>query len=103
MMKRNAILKCADCGFAAEVVAECGCTDCAVSCCGKPMTVLQEKTADAKGEKHVPYPMDNGKGGTKVLVGQAMAHPMIKGFDSTSSLLNLYILSGSFRWGSIMK
>ena len=77
MLKQNTVLKCADCGFVTEVVAECKCETCAITCCGKPMAVLEEKTADSKGEKHVPFPMDNGKGGTKVVVGENMAHPML--------------------------
>lgn len=76
MLKKNTILKCNDCGFVTEVVAECNCENCEITCCGKPMVVLDEKTADSKGEKHVPFPMDNGKGGMKVVVGENMAHPM---------------------------
>lgn len=77
MLKKNTILKCNDCGFVTEVVAECNCENCEITCCGKPMAVLEEKTADSKGEKHVPFPMDNGKGGMKVVVGENMAHPML--------------------------
>ena len=41
MLKQNTVLKCADCGFVTEVVAECKCETCAITCCGKPMAVYK--------------------------------------------------------------
>lgn len=75
MNKRNQILKCSECGFSVEVLTACECAECAVSCCGKPMAVLDEKTADSAVEKHVPVPHDTAHGGIKVVVG-SVPHPM---------------------------
>lgn len=43
-------------------------------CCGKPMELLDEKTADATTEKHVPV-IEKIDGGYKVKVG-SVPHPM---------------------------
>ncbi len=43
-------------------------------CCGQPMELLQEKTADVGREKHVPVTEVTGKG-IKVKVG-SVPHPM---------------------------
>jgi len=43
-------------------------------CCGKPMELLDEKTADATTEKHVPV-IEKIEGGYKVKVG-TVPHPM---------------------------
>jgi len=43
-------------------------------CCGKPMELLDEKTADATTEKHVPV-IEKIEGGYKVKVG-SVPHPM---------------------------
>ena len=48
--------------------------DCTLACCGEPMKVLEEKTADAKTEKHVPV-VEKIAGGFKVKVG-SVPHPM---------------------------
>jgi superoxide reductase len=45
-------------------------------CCGKPMELLDEKTADATTEKHVPV-IEKIEGGYKVKVG-TVPHPMTK-------------------------
>ncbi|MFO7627712.1 MAG: hypothetical protein R6V62_10660 [Candidatus Fermentibacteraceae bacterium] len=36
-------LVCSDCGVELEVTKGCGCDDCAVICCGKPMEVVAKK------------------------------------------------------------
>jgi superoxide reductase len=73
-IKRGSILKCADSPAAIEILSEK--FDCCkpVECCGKPMTVLEEKTSDAGKEKHVPVVQD-GKSGVKIAVG-SVPHPM---------------------------
>ena len=43
-------------------------------CCGQPMELLKEKTADVAKEKHVPV-FETTAGGTKVKVGD-IPHPM---------------------------
>ncbi len=44
-------------------------------CCDKPMELLDEKTADAATEKHVPV-IEKIEGGYKVKVG-SVPHPML--------------------------
>jgi len=73
MAKRLEVYKCEVCGNIVEVL-----TGGAVQlvCCGQPMTLLDEKTADAATEKHVPVieKIDNG---FKVIVGSTL-HPMVE-------------------------
>jgi len=65
------IYKCAICGNIVEVVH--GSTG-ELVCCGQPMELLDEKTADATTEKHVPV-IEKIDGGYKVTVGSTL-HPM---------------------------
>jgi superoxide reductase len=44
-------------------------------CCGQPMKLLEEQTADAAGEKHVPIYKTEGEV-TTVTVGSTL-HPMV--------------------------
>ncbi len=71
MAKKLEIYKCSACGNIVEVlhggVGE-------LVCCGKPMELLDEKTADATTEKHVPV-IEKIDGGYKVKVG-SVPHPM---------------------------
>ncbi len=71
MAQRLQIYKCAACGNIVEVlhggVGE-------LVCCGQPMQLLDEKTADAATEKHVPV-IEKINGGCKVTVGSTL-HPM---------------------------
>ena len=71
MAKKLQIYKCVTCGNIVEVlhggVGE-------LVCCGKPMELLDEKTADATKEKHVPV-IEEIDGGYKVKVG-SVPHPM---------------------------
>jgi superoxide reductase len=71
MAKKLQIYKCNTCGNIVEVlhggVGE-------LVCCGKPMELLDEKTADATTEKHVPV-IEKIDGGYKVKVG-SVPHPM---------------------------
>ena len=70
MAERLQIYKCNTCGNIVEVlhggVGE-------LVCCGKPMELLAEKTADATTEKHVPV-IEKIDGGYKVKVG-SVPHP----------------------------
>ncbi len=71
MAKRLEVYRCEVCGNIVEVlhggVGE-------LVCCGKPMTLLEERTADATTEKHVPVVERTGTG-VRVKVG-SVPHPM---------------------------
>ena len=71
MAEKLQVYKCKVCGNIVEVlhggVGE-------LVCCGKPMELLDEKTADASTEKHVPV-IEKVDGGYKVKVG-SVPHPM---------------------------
>ena len=55
-------------------LVRCGGENCELSCCGKPMTALEPKTADQGKEKHVPV-IEKVAGGVKVKIG-SIPHPM---------------------------
>jgi superoxide reductase len=66
------VFKCNLCGNMVEVVnAAAG----ALTCCNQAMELLQEQTADAANEKHVPV-VEKIDGGYRVTVG-SVAHPMV--------------------------
>lgn len=71
MTKRLEVYKCDACGNIVEVLHE-GMGE--LVCCGQPMTRLDEKTADATTEKHVPI-IEKTDGGVTVTVG-SVPHPM---------------------------
>ncbi len=71
MTKQLEVYKCPACGNIVEVLHGGGAP---LVCCGKPMELLDEKTADATTEKHVPV-IEKIANGYKVTVG-SVAHPM---------------------------
>ncbi len=71
MAEKLQIYKCAVCGNIVEVLHG-GAGE--LVCCGKPMELLDEKTADAATEKHVPV-IEKVNGGYKIKVG-SVPHPM---------------------------
>ncbi len=71
MTKRLEVYKCELCGNIVEMLHE---APGQLVCCGKPMTKMEERTADWKNEKHVPI-AEAIAGGTLVKVGST-AHPM---------------------------
>jgi superoxide reductase len=71
MTARLQIYKCEVCGNIVEVLHE-GKGD--LVCCGKPMKLMEEKTAESAVEKHVPV-VEKTSDGIKVTVGSA-PHPM---------------------------
>ncbi len=71
MAKKLEIYKCEMCGNIVEVLHGAKGT---LVCCGEPMTLLNESTADAATEKHVPV-IEKIDGGYKVKVG-SVPHPM---------------------------
>lgn len=75
MLARDEVYKCEVCGNIVEVEVVGGGE---LVCCGKPMGVMEEKTAEQEGkEKHVPVlEIDGNK--VKVKVG-SVDHPMEEG------------------------
>lgn len=73
-MQKNNVYKCNVCGNIVEVTHVGGGT---LVCCGQPMELLTEKTADQGMEKHVPV-VEKIDGGYKVKVG-SVPHPMEEG------------------------
>ena len=71
MADKFGIYKCEICGNIVEVL-HAGAGE--LVCCGQPMGLLTEKTADQGKEKHVPV-VEATKGGVKVKVG-SVPHPM---------------------------
>jgi len=71
MAKRLQVYKCELCGNIVEVLTG-GAGE--LVCCGQPMVLLDEKTADATTEKHVPV-IEKMDAGYKVTVGSTL-HPM---------------------------
>lgn len=71
MAKNLNVYKCEKCGNVVELMISGGGD---LVCCGQPMTLLDEKTADAATEKHVPL-IEKIDGGYKVKVG-SVPHPM---------------------------
>ncbi len=71
MAEKLGVYKCAVCGNIVEVLyAGAG----ELVCCGQPMELSDEKTADGAKEKHVPV-IEKIDGGYKVTVGSTL-HPM---------------------------
>lgn len=73
MAERLQVYKCEKCGNIVEVIHG---GEGELVCCGEPMKALEEQTADASKEKHVPV-VEAGEGGVSVKVG-SVPHPMEK-------------------------
>ncbi|SCJ71270.1 Desulfoferrodoxin [uncultured Clostridium sp.] len=73
MTKTNAIYKCDICGNIVEVLQEASGS---LVCCGKPMTLKDERTKDGAGEKHLPV-VEERADGVFVKVGE-VEHPMVE-------------------------
>lgn len=71
MARRLEVYKCTICGNIIEVLTG---GNGKLVCCGQPMELLNEKTADAATEKHVPV-IEKADNGYKVTVG-SIPHPM---------------------------
>jgi len=71
MAERMQVYKCDTCGNIVEVLHG---GQGELVCCGKPMKLMQEQTADASTEKHVPV-VEKTADGIKVTVG-SVPHPM---------------------------
>lgn len=54
-MKKELILKkCLKCGALVEILNDCHCPDCNVTCCGEKMITLLANKEEASFEKHIP-------------------------------------------------
>lgn len=71
MAERLQIYQCMTCGHIIEVLHTGAGT---LTCCGQPMQGLEEQTAEAATEKHVPV-IEQTDAGISVTVG-SVAHPM---------------------------
>jgi superoxide reductase len=71
MTQRLQVYKCDVCGNVVEVLHE---GQGELVCCGKPMKLMDEQTADTTVEKHVPV-VEKTADGIKVTVG-SVPHPM---------------------------
>ncbi|MGC9364930.1 MAG: desulfoferrodoxin [Fidelibacterota bacterium] len=72
MIAKKQVYKCEICGNVVEVLHAGGGE---LVCCGQPMTLLNEQTADSTTEKHVPV-IERTDTGYKVTVGSTL-HPMV--------------------------
>jgi superoxide reductase len=73
-LKAKEIYKCEVCGKVIEILNP---GNPETICCGQPMTLMEEKTADWKGEKHVPHiSIDGNKVTVDVGVSMGTPHPM---------------------------
>lgn len=75
MKRSNEIYKCSHCGNMVEFIEASGVK---IICCGDPMEHLIPQTADAAGEKHVPF-VEEVEDGYVVSVGKEVEHPMTEG------------------------
>ena len=71
-MKMQGIYRCAVCGNVVQLLHVGGGT---LVCCGQPMGLLDEQTADSSLEKHVPV-VERRPDGYQVTVGSVL-HPMM--------------------------
>jgi superoxide reductase len=71
-MEKIQVYKCNVCGNIVEVLHVGGGE---LICCGQPMQLLEEKTADTSTEKHVPF-IERVDGKYVVRVGENQPHPM---------------------------
>jgi len=88
MVEKNAFYKCEICGNIVSVVEA---KQPNISCCGKEMTLMEEKTGEQEGkEKHVPVIKRDGNK-VKITVGST-PHPM----EEEHYIQLIQILSGDW-------
>lgn len=73
MTKKQQVYKCEKCGNIVEILHE-GTGE--LVCCGEPMKLYNEQSADSAREKHVPL-IEKTTEGYKVTVGSTL-HPMLE-------------------------
>jgi len=54
MKKEFVIRKCLKCGAIIEVMEDCMCENCGITCCGEQMSVLEANSVECAIEKHLP-------------------------------------------------
>jgi superoxide reductase len=99
-MDRLQVFQCQDveCHSWIEVLVGCDCGDaCELTCCGKPMKMLTEQTADSAKEKHVPV-IQVVPEGVKVTVG-SVPHPMLE----NHYIMAIELLDGDFVYRKFLK
>jgi len=94
MAARLEIYKCEKCGNIVEVL-EGGVGQ--LVCCGEPMELLKEQTADAANEKHVPV-TEKAEHGTTVKVG-SVPHPM----EEKHHIMWIEVISGGMAYREFLK
>ncbi len=72
MTERGQVHKCDICGNIVEVLHS-GKGE--LVCCGQPMRLMEEKTADTSQEKHIPF-IQRQRDGYIVRIGENALHPM---------------------------
>ncbi|RLF42250.1 MAG: desulfoferrodoxin [Thermoplasmata archaeon] len=72
MTERYEVYKCEICGNIVEIL-HAGVGE--LVCCGQPMKLMEEQTADTSTEKHVPFVEKEGDK-IKVRIGENAKHPM---------------------------
>lgn len=72
MTKKLEVYKCEICGNIVEMLHE---GQGKLVCCGKPMVLMEEQTADTSVEKHVPFIKRDGARYV-VRIGENALHPM---------------------------
>lgn len=75
-MNQNLIMKkCLKCNALVEVLEDCHCEDCGITCCGEPMQEVTINDKDASFEKHIPtYEINGDKLLVKVNHGMDKEH-----------------------------
>jgi len=73
-MKRKEIYRCSVCGKVIEILNP---GNPETMCCGQPMILMEEQTAEWKGEKHVPkLTIDGNKVTVDIGISMGTPHPM---------------------------
>ncbi len=74
-MEKKSIYRCSICGKVMEILNP-GAVD--TICCGEPMKIMEEQTAEWKSEKHVPkISIDGNTVTVDVGISMGTPHPMI--------------------------
>lgn len=54
MVNKLIIKRCRNCGATIEILKDCNCENCGITCCGEQMELVKPNSADASHEKHLP-------------------------------------------------
>ncbi len=53
-MKELVLKRCLKCGALVEILTDCTCENCGITCCGEQMVQLDANSKDFSAEKHLP-------------------------------------------------